>query len=82
MITAMRLRQRKADLPSRWSLTGCDQTYSNAPCQRQNEPTVATLDGSLNYQQLFLPPTRPAIAGPRAHCDRRTHLPHHPNPHS
>src|SRR6266481_3916028 len=69
MITATRLRQRRADLPSPWSSTGCDDTHSNAPCQQQNEPARATLGGYPNYQDLPLPPTRCVIARPSAHCD-------------
>src|ERR1700747_1961289 len=68
MITAFRLRQRRADLPSRWSSTGCDETYPNAPCQQQNGPAMATPGGYLNCH-LPLPPTRPIIARPRAHCE-------------
>src|SRR5215469_4597690 len=47
MITAIRLRRRRADLPSHWSSTGSDDTHSNAPYQRQNEPAIATVDGYL-----------------------------------
>ena len=82
MITAIRSRRRRADLLSRWSSTGCDDTRSNAPSPRQSAPTMATLDGYPNHQHLLLPPTRRAIARPQAHCNRRTHLPRHPNPHS
>jgi hypothetical protein len=69
MITATRLQQRRADLPSPWSSTGCDDTHSNAPCQQQNEPARATLGGYPNYQDLPLPPTTCVIARPSAHCD-------------
>src|SRR6201984_1408782 len=69
MITAIRMRQRRTDLPSRWSSTGCEDTHSNAPCQRQNEPAMATLGGYLTYQHPPLPPTRRVIARPRPHYD-------------
>jgi hypothetical protein len=82
MITAIRFRRRRADLPSRWSSTACDDTHSNAPFYHQSEPAMATLDGHLNCQHLPLPPTRCIIARPRAHCDPPTHLPRQPIPHS
>jgi len=43
---------------------------------------MPTLDRYLSHQHLLLLPTKRAIARPPAHCDRRTQLPRHPNPHS
>ena len=82
MITAIRYRRRRADLLSCWSSTGCGDTHSNAPSQPQGEPAMAMLDGYLNHQHQLLPPIRRIITPARAHAIRRTHLPHHPNPHS
>src|ERR1700751_5313066 len=81
MIPAFRLRQRRAALPSRWSSTGCDETYPNAPCQQQNGPAMATPGGYLNCH-LPLPPTRPIIVALEPIASRRTHHPPHSNPHS
>jgi Putative transposase len=82
MITAIRLRRCRADLLSLWSSTGCADTHSNAPYQRQSEPAMATLGGYLNRQHLLLlPPDTPLLALERI-VIRRTHLRRHPNPHN
>jgi hypothetical protein len=69
MITAIALRRRRADLPPRWSSTGCDDTHSNATCQRQNIPAMTALGGYLNSKHLPLPPTQRVIARHRADYD-------------
>src|SRR5215831_3864967 len=55
---------------------------SNAPYQRQSEPTMVTLDGYLNHQRLLLLPPGASLLAPERIAIRRTHLPLHPNPHS
>src|SRR6516162_5360368 len=64
MITAIRFRRRRADLLSHWSSTGCGDTHSNAPSQRQSEPAMATLDGYLNHQHLLLLPKKARHCSP------------------
>ena len=82
MITAMRFQRRQADLLLRWSSTGPGHTHSNAPYQRRTKPAMATLDGYLNHQHLLLPPTSASLLALERIAIRRTHLPHHPNPHN
>src|SRR5215475_6143999 len=66
MITSIRLRRRRADLPSHWSSTGSDDTHSNSPCQRQDRKSTR-LNSShvkISYAVFCLKKKKPGIAKP------------------
>jgi len=70
------LRQRSADLISRWSSTGCDDTRPHAPSSQQPpSPIGATINPS--YCWLLVA----ALLAPKRITLPHAHLPHQPNFH-
>jgi hypothetical protein len=67
MTTIAGLPRRSADLASRWSSAGCDDTPPNAPCRHQSKLATATLNDRLNHQPKLLLPTSRVFARTKAH---------------
>jgi hypothetical protein len=81
MITAMGLRQRRADLPSRWSSTECDDT-GQIRCFTVKMSPQTTPPDHLNHDPGRLLFAICLAAHTKARSILRTHLTRQPNPHS